>query len=313
VVFVSLIASSIYSSAQPLRIGYGNFPPYNFRNASNQPVGFQIEILNQAARRSGIALDWTYSPGVGMACLSSNACDLWAQASTRITPEQGIALSKPWWGLHKSFLVTRPADFRKPSDFRSRTLASLSSSSILREIGKESPAASIATFPSRAIALQALCRGQVDGYFDSTAELIQLSLSRPPDCQTSSLHLIPARTTTPFGLAARSMHESSMQRLRSEIDAMSIDGTLMEIASHYMLFADLESYVSYSQTQNLLRRNTLIYIATGLCIISLLAAYFVYRLKLSNLRLAEALDRAEASNRSKREFLTMIATSSAPP
>lgn len=71
-VFVSLIASSIYSSAQPLRIGYGNFPPYNFQNADHRPAGFQIDVLNRAARRSGINLEWIHSPEAGIAGLPSD-------------------------------------------------------------------------------------------------------------------------------------------------------------------------------------------------------------------------------------------------
>jgi CheY-like chemotaxis protein/ABC-type amino acid transport substrate-binding protein len=297
-VLAGLVLSSISVSAQPLRIGYGNFPPYNFRNAQGQPEGFQIEVLNLAASRATISITWTHQPGLGIACLKSNLCDIWSQAATHSPTSQGFAVSSPWWGLQKAFLATQPANLK--------IIASLPSSSILNELKHELPNARISTFPTRAAAIEALCAKQVDSYFDSTSELINLTLLRSPSCQSTPIQLIPAKTNSPFGLAAQPSHAKSMQRLREEIDAMAVDGTLMQIASHYMLFADLQSYVSASQARSNLRRNAIDYTIIGLFLALTSGAFFIYKLKSSNLRLAEALDRAEASNRSKREFLAMI-------
>lgn len=63
------------------RIGYGNDAPYHFVGPDGSPMGLAVELVREAARRSGIKLEWV--PGTGF---NLDTVDMWVLAT--ITPER---------------------------------------------------------------------------------------------------------------------------------------------------------------------------------------------------------------------------------
>ena len=61
--------------ATTFRIGFYNSPPKHFLGSNGKAAGSAVDLLNEAARRSGIKLDWVYSPEEGDAALETGAVD----------------------------------------------------------------------------------------------------------------------------------------------------------------------------------------------------------------------------------------------
>lgn len=61
-----------------LTVGYVDFPPYQFRNASGEPDGRFVELTRKVAREAGYDLNFLYLPTARVYYyLESGAIDLW--------------------------------------------------------------------------------------------------------------------------------------------------------------------------------------------------------------------------------------------
>ena len=49
-------------SGRVLQIGYQNTPPLNYPGADGRPTGTAVDVIQQAAQRTGIRLEWVYYP-----------------------------------------------------------------------------------------------------------------------------------------------------------------------------------------------------------------------------------------------------------
>jgi ABC-type amino acid transport substrate-binding protein len=58
---VWVLASAPHPVHGSYRIGWENAPPEQFRGSDGQPTGAVVELVREAARRRGIALQWVES------------------------------------------------------------------------------------------------------------------------------------------------------------------------------------------------------------------------------------------------------------
>src|SRR5580698_10197277 len=78
------------------RIGYGEDRPYHFTGADGQPSGLAVDLVQEAARRRGIHLDWMKAPGArGMAALQGGEADLWVLLTIRPERIHQVYFSEP--------------------------------------------------------------------------------------------------------------------------------------------------------------------------------------------------------------------------
>src|SRR6267154_1748689 len=60
-----------------LKIGFKNSAPYHFPDANGNPSGPAVNLVQEAAQRKNIHLQWVFSPQGPEAALSSGDVDLW--------------------------------------------------------------------------------------------------------------------------------------------------------------------------------------------------------------------------------------------
>src|ERR1041385_3367066 len=65
------------SVPRPFIIGFQNAPPYHFSDVSGNPAGPDVDVLNTAAARLGIRLNWRFSPEGPEKAFTSGVLDLW--------------------------------------------------------------------------------------------------------------------------------------------------------------------------------------------------------------------------------------------
>lgn len=211
------------------RIGYGNDAPVHFKGADGQPSGLAVELLQEAARRSGIQLKWTYYSGFNQAEL-----DLWVLHA--ITPERRkvVHLSEPYLETESCFLVLADAPYQSAQDLKT-TRISLSRSLVQRaNLGKIFPAARLVPVDGNGEAMDALVSGRADAVFvNQYAVLATLwrAGKRP------ALRVLPAGVPkVRLALASTFAQARVADALRDSLRQMADAGAVKPIAERWAFF-----------------------------------------------------------------------------
>jgi len=211
------------------RIGYGNDAPVHFKGADGQPSGLAVELLQEAARRSGIQLEWTNRSGFNQAEL-----DLWALHA--ITPERRkvVHLTEPYLETESCFLVLDESPYQSAQDLM-RTRISLSRSLVQRaNLGKIFPEATLVPVDGNGAAMEALVSGRADAVFvNQYAVLATLwrAGSRP------ALRVLPAGVPkVRLALASTFSHARVADALRDSLRQMADAGAVKPIAERWAFF-----------------------------------------------------------------------------
>jgi signal transduction histidine kinase/CheY-like chemotaxis protein len=91
----------------PLRIGYGDFAPYQISRPGAKPTGFAVQLVDEAARRIGLSLEWTRYKGSADQALQTGEIQLFPMLA--ILPERvgKIDFTPAWW--ENTMVVVSPA------------------------------------------------------------------------------------------------------------------------------------------------------------------------------------------------------------
>src|SRR5438874_318222 len=84
------------ANAGTLKIGFRNTHPYHYPNESGGATGPAVDVIQAAAERRNIRLEWVYSPEGPDAALSSGAVDLWPMLVDLPARRPFAYISTPW-------------------------------------------------------------------------------------------------------------------------------------------------------------------------------------------------------------------------
>ena len=96
------------------RIGVDHNPPNNYWSEQKGATGFDVDVLNDAARRAGVKLDWVFSPRGSRAALLEGSVDLWPVGYYRPGELPGVHQTRPWneiqhvWIWDRARMPARP-------------------------------------------------------------------------------------------------------------------------------------------------------------------------------------------------------------
>src|ERR1035441_3903519 len=83
-------------SERVLRIGYQNTPPLNYPGADGRPTGTAVAVIQQAAQRTGVRLEWVYYPQGSEKAIISKSVNLWPIMVDFPERHQFAYLTAPW-------------------------------------------------------------------------------------------------------------------------------------------------------------------------------------------------------------------------
>lgn len=290
------------SAYRPVRIGVDQAAPYQSWSPARGPVGFSVDVLNEAARKANIQLQWEFHPEGPKAAFLAHSVDLWPLWSTRAAEQAGVYATQPW--LDNQYAVVWRGDgsgtHAPPPDWRGKTIA-IANLPLAKQFVKQAFSGSRADgWPDRKTALQHLCSGEADGAFLEVRLLEALLLQRPPGCEPVDLRVqVLDKLASEMGIGATKEFRAEADRLRREIEEMFQDGRFTSFVDRWFVFSNIEAH-SLVVLQDQRRKNTYTLVALGIVIVSLGLLLSMYR------HARVAVRTAERANNAKTEFLANV-------
>lgn len=281
-----------------MNIGFQSSPPVQFVEKDGSPSGPVIEILDEAARRRGIRLNWVHCPEGPDQALKTGKADLWPLAADISERRAYLSFSEPYMRVRFWLLTRNDSGIQSAADMKNRTIShargALYSSIIDRLLP---PVRRVEELSGRA-AIEALCDARVDAALvaQGTGDT---EVVRQAGCQAKGLRLLPIPGgLLGFGIASRKSDrpaEAAANRLQSEIVHLFDEGVLSGIWLKWGLAStETRMLADYLSAQRFTRWLTAL---AALLLIALLAATWL------TLRWRAARKRADSAAQAKASFL----------
>jgi signal transduction histidine kinase/ActR/RegA family two-component response regulator len=290
---------------QKVRIGADHAPPYYYVRPGVKIEGLGVDVLNAAASRAGITLEWTAQIGSLEDEFDSGRLDVWPASSVTPIRKAKYHFTKSW--LINSFcLISKSGSgIRKPADTAHRRVAAWYPPLVQILARQFLPSAVIAEAESREQALIAVCSGTADAAMLETRFLDVAMLNRPALCEQTNFQVaVVPGARTELGVSSTRQAAATADLLQDSISALALDGTLSQIMERWASFSSPDSRSVYA-LEEAQRRNQLY--AYGLAL--LLAAGVVLSSQIVRAHAAQrraklAQSAAERANSAKTSFLT---------
>ena len=287
---------------RPVRMGVDQAAPYQSWVAGRGPVGFTVEVLNAAARRRGIVLDWKFCPEGPQKALKAGKVDIWPLVAVGATADAGFYAPEPW--LENEYAIiwrgTTPGTHEPEPEWKGRRIAVTNLPFGVRIALQYFPASPMDLAPNRTVTMQHLCGGSADFAFMEVRLLEAMLLDRPAACAGASLRVrVLSELHKPMSMASTIEYRPEADALRQEIGAMFQDGSFAHLVDRWFVFSNIEAN-SLAQLMEQRRRNTYVWIALAAMTLVLILLVWMYR------RARAATRAARKASRAKDEFLANV-------
>jgi PAS domain S-box-containing protein len=251
---------------RPLRIGFENNPPVQIRNEQGFS-GLAVEIVNRAAKRAGLKLEWVETGVSSDGSFREGLVDLWPLMVDLPDRRKHVHFASPW--MHSGNVMLLREDAPSPGrDFKGR-IATFKIPVNTRLIHDRFPEAQLVETSTLQDVLKQVCTGASDaGFFETRVAQGQLR-QKPPECLPVDLRLqtIPDLKLQ-AGLASTFAAAGAADRIQREIDNMFRDGTLAVLIAKYSYFGLDDTWASYERIESQRRWVWLTWAVCGLLLAS---------------------------------------------
>jgi PAS domain S-box-containing protein len=223
-------------AGETLNVGYGHIPPITYPDHNGRPAGFAVDVLNEAARREGIQLNWrrTGDSATIDKELMDGTLDFVPANMDTAERRNVFFVSTPWWFTELTLLARSDAGLSRDSGFDGKRI--VLAAGVYRAIASERLAQAALFVPAtqgRYGAAEAVCTGQADAAMMTHTDLHDILADRPEPCRDVRLEWVQTSAVAQLAIVANRNKEAAALRLRSRIDELTADGTLVEIAGRH--------------------------------------------------------------------------------
>ncbi|HYP06620.1 MAG TPA: transporter substrate-binding domain-containing protein, partial [Bryobacteraceae bacterium] len=280
------------------RIGMNNLQPWIQADANGKASGLVVDLLSEAARRTGIRLEWSLvegsSPGEAFA---EGRVDMWPVVGVLEERRKMFHLTEPW--LTSSFaLVSREeSPALTPSDVRGRTVA-VTGVPISMKLAREFiGTADLNRVRGRKKVLTEVCEGKAYAGFEEASYLHSMLMKRPEPCfgVPLAVHLVRGAASS-VAIASRREAAETADTLRSALDDMAADGAMGAVLDRWAPFSATEIRSMFALRELHERRSRLQW---GIGISLGIACLLGWQMRRATL----AAQRERLANSAKSEFL----------
>src|ERR1035437_2534382 len=111
---VCLLTVACSTNTPTLRVGYSEFYPYVTVDQAGIPAGLAVQIVQLAAARTGVRLQWIRVDDAEQA-LRSGQVDLFPLLTVTPKRDRDLYLSVPWWEASQTLLSLRDRPLKNPA------------------------------------------------------------------------------------------------------------------------------------------------------------------------------------------------------
>ncbi len=287
--------SGVNLAPRVYRMGFQDAPPRQFVDPQGRPYGSAIDMINEAAKRAGVRIEWVLVPGGPDVALAQGITDLWPIASQ--LPERArFHFSAPFSQV-SYWLVSKNPDRRLlPQEMAGRVVAV--NSGIAKNIAEAHlPQVKLKVLANVGDVISEVCQSTVfAGVLAESASHASI-FHKPEGCELRLSPIPGARLWA--GVASSPQHPDAApvaDLLRYQLGTMVEDGTFSTISLKWFGYPTNEAAMvesvtaAHSEARN---RNTwLIAVSIAVLLLLWMAA-----------RLRQAQRVAEQATRAKSDFL----------
>jgi len=215
-----------------------------------------VDILNEAARRRGIVLDWVGAGDGEPRSLERGRADLWAVSLSTPEYRKKFYGTKPW--LRNSFYLISSADRPvAPSDRLDGKVLSFVNGPMTKDRARRFFPNSIPLIASdRKEAMLRFCRGDAEFALVEMRLLQTVLLDRPEPCANIPLQIIRLHgSEMDLGISSTKAMAPIANELRSEIERLRADGTMGQALDIWCPLLSNEAEMLYEEQDARKARN----------------------------------------------------------
>lgn len=228
-VLISLAAPSGAWAGEPIKVGaYPANPPWEFKAADGHFEGFEVDLVNEVAKRTGMTAEvLDYGFQALFAGTSSGRIDM-AVSSITITPERlkNQAFTQAYYDSDGGLLTKADSTIAGEDQLKGKVLGAIAASSgeaYLKKNGERLGLADVKSYNTQDNLLLDVRNGRIDGAVGEVAGF-QYAMTKVPG------YKLPVRIPTGEHFAIMMKKGSPLlQRANDAITAMKTDGTLAAI------------------------------------------------------------------------------------
>ena len=293
-------------ASRPFRVGFQDSHPYQYPGPNGLPTGPAVDVINEAAARAHVPVEWVFAPEGPEPALKSGRVDLWPLLGDLPERHKFLYISAPWVANSFWLVSLESNNILGPKDTVGNNIDYFHFSLAKRVADLNLPGANMVHVANNQAALEAACTGKADASLVS-ASVADAQALNIPACRDVQMRfcLLPNGNVL-YGVGATFQRPDAARAadaIRAQIGQMAEDGNISGI--YYRYFRDPTSeavfvdYLIQSQRRNL-------YMAVGLGILALvliLLGWQTVRVRAARRSAEESKRAAEAANVAKSEFL----------
>ena len=282
------------------RIGWMISPPFQVSGADGNAAGLSVDLVNEAAQRCGIRLEWIFWPESSEKALRSQKVDLWPLIT--ITPERlkAFHISSPYLEHEHCLLVRSDAPFQRPEDLATSNISVANAAIDSVNLRNRLPNSKVVGQNSIAMVLDDVCEQRTDAAFMDTYTAIVALLERH-GCRDGTLRWMPLPDVrSRLGVGSTFEAREAADALREEIGNLAAEGAVAKIFARwgFMSGGRLESVEALLDAQR--REARLIAVSLLFALLFAVASWQTVRLTREGRRLRTA---EEALRESQERYL----------
>ncbi len=271
---------------KPLRAGFNEFNPFLSATAAGKPAGLAVDVLNEAAKRSGQTLEWVRVNDAESG-LASGKIDLFPLLTVTPGRLKKFYFSDYWWQNSLELVSPRQRPINNSGDAAGKKIG-LRLKGLVGTLAKSLfPAAAITIKPTIEELVRSLCSGEVDALFVDSRSVERYLIDRPLPCRDLKLNITLVHgATMPLGTASTLSVQNRVDTLFSHLDEIVADGTLANLAATYSIALPDSNLHLAQLIQNRHRFFLLSIASVGLCCVLVLFVFIGVRMRVAQ-RVAE--------------------------
>ncbi len=280
------------------KVGFDGAPPLSEIGPRGEPVGLAVALIQEAANRSDITLQWIALPGVPPeVALQNGSVDIWPAVAYSENRLKVVHLTRPWLAASFALVSKKETAVVHPADVAGKAVAFTGYQVATKIASQYLPYSVLTKGQLRSDVLRSVCTGRVAAGFDESSYLNMLLLDRPAECAGVALSVqIVDGATSPVSIAARRDAAGAADEIRSVLDDLAADGTMTRALNRWASFSANETRSIFELREAQDRRFRLQWgLAVSMIALVVLAWQFS--------RARRAMRQAGRANEAKSEFL----------